>query len=543
MEENKIRESHQQEILVVDDTPASLQLLTRILTDNGYRVRPASGGRLALRSVAAKTPDLILLDVKMPDMDGYEVCRHLKSDERSRDIPVLFISALGETAAKVKGFDAGGVDYIAKPFETEEVLARVGIQLRLRELTEHLEQKVRERTEELTDTNLKLRQEITERKKAEAELLKAQKLELVGILAGGIAHGFNNLLTAILGNISLAKMSPPDRIHECLAAAEKASLRAKDLTQQLLTFSRGGAPVRKTIAAGEVIRICATLALSGSKATCESVIPDDLWPIDADEGQISQVINNLLLNAIQAMSDGGRIMIQCENVAIGKESILPLKEGDYIKISIKDEGTGIPEENFEKIYDPFFTSKEHGRGLGLASTYSIIKNHKGHITVDSIFGSGATFTIYLPVAESKAEVPKAADVRPSPGAGRILIMDDEEIVRQIAGAMLTHLGYEIECANDGTKAIEAYVNALKLGRPFVAVIMDLTIPGGMGGKEAMQKLIEIDPNVKAIVSSGYSYDPIMSNFRDYGFAGVVPKPYRMDELGEQVRRVLQGGGE
>jgi len=311
----------------------------------------------------------------------------------------------------------------------------------------------------------------------------------------------------------------------------------------LLTFSRGGAPVRKTIAAGNVIKSCAKLALSGSKAICEYAISDDLWPIDADEGQISQVIHNLMINAIQAMPDGGIIMIQCENVAIDKENILPLKKGDYIKISVKDKGTGISEENLGKIYDPFFTSKEHGRGLGLASTYSIIKNHQGHITVDSTFGSGTTFTIYFPVSESLAEVSKAADVRPHSGAGRILIMDDEEIVRQIAEAMLTHLGYEVECSNDGTEAIEVYMNALKLGRPFSAVIMDLTIPGGMGGKEAMQKLIEIDPNVKAIVSSGYSYDPVMSNFRDYGFAGVVPKPYQLDELGELVRRVLQGGGQ
>lgn len=387
--------------------------------------------------------------------------------------------------------------------------------------------------------------DVTEYKKMEQELIKVQKLESVGVLAGGIAHDFNNLLTAILGNISLIKMelSPNTKAYEYLTRAETASQRAKDLTHQLLTFSKGGAPVRKTISAGEVIKTYARLALSGSKATCEFIMPDDLHPIDADEGQLSQVINNLVINAVQAMPEGGRILIRCENVDIGQESGLPLANGDYVKISITDEGTGIPEENLGKIFDPYFTTKVQGRGLGLASTYSIIKNHAGHITVASTVGSGTTFTIYLPASNAQAEAPEPETTRPLTGRGRILIMDDEELIREIAAAILTHLGYVVELAKDGQETIALYAGALKANEPFAAVLMDLTIPGGMGGKEVIKKLIEIDPNVKAIVSSGYSQDPIMANFREYGFAGVVTKPYRVAELSEQVKKAVQGEGE
>ena len=382
--------------------------------------------------------------------------------------------------------------------------------------------------------------DVTERRRMEGELIKAQKLESVGLLAGGIAHDFNNLLTAILGNISLSKIliSPQDKAYERLTAAEKASLRAKDLTQRLLTFSKGGIPVKKTISPAEVINDAAGLACSGSMAMCELSVPDDLWAIDADEGQISQVINNIVINAIQAMPNGGKVTVHCGNIVVSADDELPLRSGNYIKISIKDQGEGIPEESLGRIFDPYFTTREKGRGLGLATTYSIIKNHEGHVTVDSKVGAGTTFSIYLPASDSQAATRRLDEKKVTSGKGSILIMDDEEVIRQVAGDMLEYIGFDVDFAEDGSEAIEKYKAAFESGRPYDVVIMDLTIPGGMGGKEAIKKLIEIDPSVKAIVSSGYSNDPLMSEFRKYGFAGVVLKPYQIAELNEQVSKVL-----
>ena len=379
-----------------------------------------------------------------------------------------------------------------------------------------------------------------ERRRLEQELLKLQKLESVGVLAGGIAHDFNNLLTGILANISLARIVPQDKIYERLVEAEKAAVRAKDLTRQLLTFSKGGAPVRKTIFPESVIRDSVALSSSGRKAICEVLMPDDLWPIDADEGQISQAINNLIINADHAMPEGGKIIVSCENIEIGECCPLPLRSGKYITIVVKDEGIGIPEENLGKIFDPFFTTKDKGTGLGLATTYTIIKNHEGHIAVESTLKSGTAFIIYLPASESQTTVRKPWEVQVKPGKGKILIMDDEEIIRQVSCEMLKYMGYEVECAEDGPGAIEMYTKALKSGSPFDVVIMDLTIPGGMGGKETIEKLLETDPAVRAIVSSGYSNNHVMSNFRDFGFVGKMEKPFKIGELSVQIRKVING---
>jgi PAS domain S-box-containing protein len=384
--------------------------------------------------------------------------------------------------------------------------------------------------------------DITERKRMEAELLKAQKLESIGILAGGIAHDFNNLLMAILGNITLAKMysTPEDKVFANLIEAEKASLRAKDLTQQLLTFSKGGAPIKKTASIAELLKDSATFALRGSNVRCEFCLPDDLWPAEVDEGQISQVINNLIINADQAMPEGGVIKVRAENMTVKPEHNLPLKEGKYIKITIEDQGTGISKEHLPKIFDPYFTTKQKGSGLGLATAYSIIKRHDGYISVESELGVGTTFHIYLPASEKELLKKKDEKERLFVGKGKILVMDDEEAVREVVGNMLKFLGYKVEFARDGTEAIELYKKAKESEKPFDAVILDLTVPGGMGGREAIQKLLEIDPKVKAIVSSGYSNDPIMSDFKKYGFRGVVAKPYKVKELSEELHKVMMG---
>ncbi len=382
--------------------------------------------------------------------------------------------------------------------------------------------------------------DITERKKMEGELLKTQKLESLGVLAGGIAHDFNNILAAILGNISLARMSgsPGDEILEALTEAEKASMQAKRLTEQLLTFSQGGAPVKETASIGEVTQDSVGFALRGSNTRCVFSIPDDLWTVEVDEGQINQVVNNLAINAVQSMPRGGTIRVGIENVMVDVEDSVPLPGGKYVKIAVADDGIGIPEKDLSRVFDPFFTTKG-GSGLGLATSFSIVKRHEGHISVESELGAGATFHIWLPASQKEvAAREKEVEAETTSGGGKILVVDDEETVRNVAGKMLNHLGYEVEFAEDGAEAIELYRRAKEAGCGFDAVIMDLTIPGGMGGKEAVGELIAVDSEARVIASSGYSNDPIMADFVERGFSGVIPKPYTMNELDAQIRKVI-----
>jgi CheY-like chemotaxis protein len=329
-------------------------------------------------------------------------------------------------------------------------------------------------------------------------------------------------------------------VFERLAAAEKATLRAKDLTQQLLTFSKGGAPIRKAASIAELIKESANFVLSGSNAQCQYALPGDLWAVEVDEGQISQVIQNLMINADQAMPNGGLIRVRAENAALEEDVALNLKAGRYTKIVIEDHGIGIPAEHLPRIFDPYFTTKQKGSGLGLATAYSIIKRHDGAITVESELGAGTTFTIYLPASDQQTPMIEVEERTPPMSQGRVLLMDDEEIIRTITGQMLAHIGYQVEVAADGAEAIEIYQRAMDRGERFDVVLMDLTVPGGMGGKEAIKTLREMDAQVKAIVSSGYSNDPIMANYKTHGFRGVVAKPYEYDELSEVVRRVVLG---
>ncbi|MEW6358736.1 MAG: PAS domain S-box protein [Planctomycetota bacterium] len=382
--------------------------------------------------------------------------------------------------------------------------------------------------------------DITEKRKMEDELLKASKLESVGILAGGIAHDFNNILTGIIGNLSLAKLEAAagSRIAERLTEAEKAALRARDLTRRLLTFSRGGAPIKQTATIADLLKDSASFVLTGSRHRCEFDIAPDLWPIEVDEGQISQVINNIVINADQAMPEAGVINIRAENVTVGKAPVFPVRPGRYVRISIRDYGIGIPEEHLQKIFDPYFTTKQRGSGLGLATAYSIVKNHDGYITVESELGKGATFYLYLPASHKPAPDRHATEPKKiQPADGRILVADDEEVVREVAQQMLQRMGYNVVCVRDGAEAVDVYRKAKTEGRPFDAVIMDLTIPGGMGGKEAIEELRRFDPAVKAIVSSGYSNDPVMSDFRKHGFSGVVVKPFHIADLGRTLQSV------
>jgi PAS domain S-box-containing protein len=390
--------------------------------------------------------------------------------------------------------------------------------------------------------------DITEKRKMEQELLTAKKLESVGTLAGGVAHDFNNLLAIILGNISFAKMltDSSTKIYQRLIDAEDATIKGKELTYRLLAFSRGSESSRKVTSLRDIIKDSAGLTLSGSNIKCTLTFPDKLWQVEIDEEQIRQVVHNIVLNAKETMPQGGKITIRAGNVTLGPGSTVPLPEGDYVTFSIEDQGGGIPEEDLSRIFDPYFTTKEignvKGMGLGLSICYSVIKNHDGFMTAESQAGVGTIIHVYLPAYMEKTFATKAG--RESPidrGNCKILYMDDENALRDVAGEMLGHMGYDVEFARNGSEATKMYSEAVAAKNPFDVVIMDLTIPDGMGGAEAVQKLREIDPGVKAIVSSGYSNDPIMKDFKKYNFSGVIAKPFDVDELLRVIESVLADG--
>ncbi|MDQ7784054.1 MAG: ATP-binding protein [Desulfomonilaceae bacterium] len=389
-----------------------------------------------------------------------------------------------------------------------------------------------------------LKRDISEKKRSEEEMLKKDKLDSLGILAGGIAHDFNNLLTALLGNLSLLDMSPHlgDKESERVDAAMRACSRAQQLTLQLLTFSKGGAPIKKTACIGDLLRDSVEFSLRGSKVRSEYSIPNNIWNLDVDEGQIHQVINNLVINAIQAMPSGGVVRVQATNVKVSSGSGTPLPVGRYVRISISDSGVGIPEQNLKKVFDPYFTTKEHGSGLGLATSYSVIRKHGGLMTVRSKVGEGSTFSLYLPASEATVDCETRRKRSPEPASARVLLMDDDVIIREMSCEMLTVLGYDVVVCQDGEEAVAAYAKARETGKPFDVVIMDLTVPGGMGGTEALKKLSAIDPKVKAVVSSGYSNDPVMADFTRYGFTAVLPKPYGAEDLGSLLDAILSKNG-
>lgn len=379
--------------------------------------------------------------------------------------------------------------------------------------------------------------DITERESLQNRLLNAQRLESLGVLAGGIAHDFNNILTGIMGNISLARMvlATPEKSAMLLDNAEKATHRATELATQLLTFAKGGAPIKKTVSIRKIVEESLSLALGGTNVKGLLRLPDSLHDIEADEGQISQVFNNIVINAVQAMPGGGRLAVRGTNVVLEGGNSFMLPPGEYVKLSFTDEGLGMPEDVRKKIFDPYFSTKSGGIGLGLASVHSIIKRHGGHVEASSRVGEGTTFTLFLPAAGMTSPVSETCD-RCSPGeplaGGSILIMDDEGMIRELAAEMLQHLGFQVTTCSTGEEAVAMCRLAKEAGKPFSFVIMDLTIPGGMGGRESAQEILAFDPGARLIASSGYSNDPVMADFRNYGFCGSIVKPYSLDELAQ-----------
>ncbi|MCP4547503.1 MAG: PAS domain S-box protein [bacterium] len=385
--------------------------------------------------------------------------------------------------------------------------------------------------------------DITEQKRGEQELLKMQKLKSVGILAGGIAHDFNNVLMGLFGYVSLAKERLPegDPVINDLEIAEQYMGRATRLTKQLLTFAKGGEPVKRNVSLSELVDSVVRFDLSGSSVGFIFKQDPDLWAVEVDQGQMQQVFSNLAINAKQAMPDGGHLEITMENVELARDVGQNLSPGRYVKVICKDDGIGIDARHIDRIFDPYFSTKQSGSGLGLAMTYSIISKHGGHITADSTAGEGAVFTLYLPASDlpRMPKVNKARTVSAVGKAGaRVLMMDDEEGICLLAKEIMTSAGYSVETALDGDQAIAIYREFMEAGEPFDVVIMDLTIPGGMGGKEAVREILAIDADARVIVSSGYADDAVMSRFADYGFKDVAVKPYSPTKLLQILNRVL-----
>ncbi|MEW6379196.1 MAG: response regulator [bacterium] len=679
-------------ILLVDDNPENLELLESVLRHYGYEVRTASDGFQAFDKALQDKFDIIISDILMPRMDGFRLCRQVKTSEKLRDIPFVFYTATYTSPEDEKfALGQGADEFILKPKDPDtfiEILRKViknheaGILRKptlapeeengyfkhySERLIKKLDDKLRElesahkalaaekenlavilRSKErlaqtlhfmadavitinhegritlmnamaetltgwsqaeasgksltevfhLVDENLLKRldrtdqvidlekntvliardgtrrllagniasisnregeisgavivfYDITEKQQREEELQKMSNLESIGLLAGGLAHEFNNILTVLLGNLSLAQMltDSADERFQLLKEAKQASVRAKSLTRQLLTFSKGGTPVKRTVPLSGMLQDTARFALQGSQTGCTFSLPENLWPVEIDEGQIGQAINNIILNADQAMPDGGTIEVRARNITAATERIIHgtiVPAGKYVEIAIQDQGVGIPKEHLSRVFDPYFTTKQTGSGLGLTAAYYIVRKHGGYLGVESRPGESTTFYIYLPASIEKAPAPAAGEEKAKgklqPGRGRILVMDDEEMIRKSLSSMLKRLGYKVELARDGAETLAIYKKALESGHPFDLVIVDLIIPSGLGGKETMKRLVEIDPGVKAIVSSGYSNDPIMADFQQYGFIGCIAKPYDLETLSRVIYELTQRNG-
>lgn len=388
-----------------------------------------------------------------------------------------------------------------------------------------------------------LRKAETDRKQLEDWLIESQKMDAISTLAGGIAHDFNNMLGVISGNVSMALsvLNEDHELYKMLSDAQEGAKQAQHLTHQLLTFARGGEPVKSIADINSLLQETVRFATSGTKARCDFNLADNVSPVEVDAGQFHQAISNLIINAIQAMPEGGIIQIETENTDTGSPQSIPLPQGAYVRINIADHGTGIPPEHMSKIFNPFYTTKHQGNGLGLATTFSIIRRHHGYISVESEPGVGTTFNIYLPVSEKSIQQVEHKKASLHQGHGKVLAMDDQLSLLKMVGKMLNSMGYEAVFATDGAQAIEMFRDAQQSQSPFDLVILDLTVPGGIGGAEAITELLKMDPNVKVIVSSGYSNDPVMANYQDYGFCGVIPKPYTRAQMAELLNKILGKG--
>ena len=546
-------------ILLIEDELQLRENLQILLQSAGYQVTTAANGEEGIQQLREHPFDLVITDLVMPGVDGFQVMDDLRG--HCPETVVVAMTGYVSTESAIQALRKGAYDYLTKPLDVDLVLSVVAralekvrlqkdLQRSLEKIKAHeaqllkahneLEQRVEERTAALARANDALVEQMAERQRMEDELLKVRKIESVGVFAAGIAHDFNNLLTGILGYISLAQVvaKMDTKVIAYLSEAEQACQRATALTQQLLTFAKGGAPVRYTVSLVEILKESVGFALRGANVRGDIQIAADLWPVDVDAGQINQVIHNIVLNAVQAMPGGGTIEVRADNIGFEAGAPFPLTEGQYIKITVQDYGCGIPKEVLANIFDPYFTTKAEGSGLGLTTAYAIVTKHDGYITVTSEVGMGTTVLIYLPASQQALVSAQTQPHIPLSGSGRILVMDDEEMIRGLLRALLETLGYTVECVQDGAEAVAVYQRAQAAGQPFATVILDYTMPGGMGGLETLNRLRAIDPQVKALISSGYANNPVMADWAYYGFSGVVAKPYTMAQLQEALHNVL-----
>jgi signal transduction histidine kinase/ActR/RegA family two-component response regulator len=529
-------DSETQTLKIVCSEGLDASIVTETILKLGERI----AGKVAQSGEAVVVEDLEQDPrLQIPNNPKYEsasfICMPLRV--RGKVMGVLNLSKRGDRRA----FSQSDLAFLTS------VLGHVGFALENARLIEEAEEAAEKLKEVVNNQSAQL-EEVRKQVEDSTRLLQqAQKMEAIGTLAGGIAHDFNNLLSIVLGNVSMARedLNQDDGVSDFLSEAEDACLRAKALTHQLITFSRGGTPVRKRASIVALLKESTSLALAGSRAKCDFSIAEGLWSVEYDEAQMRHVMTNLVTNAHEAMHNGGIVKISARNFILPRDDkcqSLPLQAGKYVEVRVQDQGVGIQEQNLPMIFDPYFSTKERGTqkgmGLGLATAYSIIKKHDGHIAVESTPGVGTTCYLYLPAASTEFAPRKGTAKRGHGEKGKILVMDDERMLRRLAGQMLRRLGYEAELVEDGDEAIVIYKEAMDSGDPFDGVILDLTVRGGRGGKEAIQELKEMDPHIKAIVSSGYSDDPVMTDWRKYGFGGAIFKPYRKEDLTVALRRLL-----
>jgi PAS domain S-box-containing protein len=391
--------------------------------------------------------------------------------------------------------------------------------------------------------------DMTVQEKMAQELQRAQKMESLAVLAGGIAHDFNNILMAMVGYINLSatrlEQGDTEGLSESLLEVENAAFRAKDLTQQLLTFAKTGTPLKKAASLENLLQESAQFILHGSNVSCQFNFPLGLWAVEIDQGQISQVVNNLVINAVHAMPQGGKLNISVENLPLPRlDPTLPLPKKDYVCIKVQDEGLGIPPDHINHIFEPYYTTKQKGNGLGLAMTFSIVQQHEGFITVESEIGRGTTFIVYLPASANRSQLIAPSKAKPVSstlslkGSGRLLVLDDDRRILTFLKKSLTHYGYTVDLVENGLDAIEQYRQAFFSSDPYALVLMDLTIVGGIGAKEVIASLRQFDPYIKAIVTSGYASDPTIVHYQDYGFSTSITKPFRFSELAQKIKDIL-----
>jgi CheY-like chemotaxis protein len=545
-------------ILVVDDNIRNLKLLEGMLTGAGYRVRPALDGTTALKAAAASPPDLIFLDINMPDMDGFEVCRRLKSDPILHDIPVIFISAMGETSEKLAAFECGGVDYVTKPFQFKEVQARLETHLSLYDLRRQLELRVRERTLELEEANRKLQHEMVVRKQESAKkieliqrLRQAEKMESLGNMAGGVAHDFSNLLTPIIGYAQLLQTRLPETDTGNLNSVNeiiKAGIRGQEMIKQILTFCRKGSLNARPTDSYLLIRDAVKqleIALPSS-VTISLLLDKECGIIQADVAQIHQVIMNLGINAAQAMGEaGGNLQINMDRITVEnteQTGYTGMPQGDYIRLEVRDNGSGIAKENLERIFEPFFSTKKQGKGtgLGLSMVHGIIKNHGGSVTVESVPDQGTCFTIFVPAGNEKSVKAAEKDTTTKPANrnhAEILIVEDDESIALMLAELLSNAGYSPVTAGSGQQALELFSQDVN---HFDLVLTDVRIPD-MDGIELSRQLAVVRSGLPVILLSGNSEMLDQQQLAEAGAWKLLVKPVSMQELLDTLKEALAQG--